>query len=216
MLHHVKAVGRGAKRSFVICDMPFGSFKTCEEALKNARLFIEAGADGIKMEGEQESIAQLACVASAGIPVCGHIGYTPQTDGAKAAVQGKDLQRAQELLSIAKEIEKAGAFMLVLELIPEQLAKKITRHVKIPTIGIGAGRFCDGQVQVVYDIAGMSERLFRHSKVFGDMASEFRKVLNSYTEEVRRGTFPAEKNSSKLPENIQDELEDWLKSLQKT
>ncbi len=206
MLHHVKAVARGAGHSFVICDMPYRSFETPQTALANAQRFIEAGADGVKMEGEEESLEQVRHVASNGIPVCAHIGYTPQTDGARASVQGKDIKRAQQLITVAGQLEQAGACMLVLELVPEELGAEITRLLRIPTIGIGAGRFCDGQVQVVYDIAGMSERVYRHSKAFGNLAQEYCRILKSYVEEVRAGRFPTEKNAAKLPPTVAEEL----------
>jgi 3-methyl-2-oxobutanoate hydroxymethyltransferase len=214
MIHHVKAVGRGARRSFVICDMPFNSFQTPSQALDTARRFIEAGADGIKMEGEEEALEQVRHVASSHIPVCAHIGYTPQTDGIKATVQGKDLARAQELITIARKLEKAGAFMIVLELIPQQLAAAITAGIGIPTIGIGAGKFCDGQVQVIHDIAGMSRRIFRHAKAYADLGQEYERLLKAYIDDVRSGSFPTEKNAAQLPDAILRDIEHWLATQQ--
>jgi len=210
MVHHVKAVSRGVQRSFVLCDMPFHSFDTPDAALDNARRLIDAGADGVKMEGEAEALAQIGRVAGAGIAVCAHIGYTPQTNGAKASVQGKDIARAKELLTAARQLEEAGARMMVLELIPEMLAAEITRRAGIPTIGIGAGRFCDGQVQVIYDIAGMSERVYRHAKAYGNLAGEMSRIISSYAGDVQAGTFPAESNVSKIPDDVLRQVQVWL------
>ncbi|MBD3393301.1 MAG: 3-methyl-2-oxobutanoate hydroxymethyltransferase [Chitinivibrionales bacterium] len=209
MAHHVKAVARGARRSFVMCDMPYGSFDTPGHALDNARRFIEAGADGIKMEGEYEAVDRLGHVAASGIPVCAHIGYTPQTDGANASVQGKDLARAKELVTVARRLQDAGACMIVLELIPERLAGEITTSLAIPTIGIGAGRFCDGQVQVVHDIIGLSERTFRHARAYGRLREDLTGMLSAYVEDVRRGAFPTEKHASRLPDDVLEGLQKW-------
>lgn len=210
MRHHVGAVSRGAKRSFVLCDMPYRSFETEEMAYKNASIFIEAGADGIKMEGEDSIIDTVRYVASRGIPVCSHIGYTPQTDGVKATVQGKDFKRAVELITVAKKMEKAGAFIIVLELIPEQLAREITSILSIPTIGIGAGRYCDGQVQVIFDICGISTRIFRHAKAYDNLSQRYTSLIGSYVSEVKGGIFPAEGNASRLPDNVYNEIVEWI------
>jgi len=211
MLHHVRAVARGAKRSFVLGDMPYGSFASEELALANARRMIEAGADGVKIEGESEASLQVRAVAAAGIPVCAHIGYTPQTDGARAAVQGKDLARAMELVMTAQRLEEAGAVMMVLELIPERLAGEITACVSIPTIGIGAGRFCDGQVQVILDIAGLSPRVYRHAKAYGALGREYRRIVAAYAAEVRVGEFPTEEHASRLPDEVYREIDAWCR-----
>ncbi len=202
IVHHLKAVARGAKNSFVLGDMPFGSFKTKELALKNARLFINDGADGVKIETENESIDKISHVTANGIPVCAHIGYTPQTPGLTASVQGKDIKRATELLTLAKASEEAGAFMIVLELIPEKLSKLITEALSIPTIGIGAGRYCDGQVQVILDIFGFSEKIFRHAKKYADASQIFSDAITHYISDVQNGYFPTEKNSSTIPEEV--------------
>ncbi len=208
--HHLKAVVRGAKKSFVLCDMPFDSFKTDEIALKNAKLFCDAGADAVKIESEKDALDKISYVASKGINVCAHIGYTPQTPGLKAAVQGRDIKRAKELIALAKESEKAGAFMIVLELIPERLAKLITQQISIPTIGIGAGRFCDGQVQVILDILGMTKKVFQHSKAYANISELYVDVISSYIKDVQNGYFPTEKNISTLPDKVIDDIIIWL------
>jgi 3-methyl-2-oxobutanoate hydroxymethyltransferase len=206
MIHHTAAVARGAGTSFVLCDMPFGSFANPEMAVENAGKLISAGADGIKMEGEQESLEQVRAVAGIGIPVCAHIGYTPQTDGAKASVQGKNLERALELINIAKELETAGAFMIVLELIPWQLSAEITRLLSIPTIGIGAGPYCTGQVQVIHDIIGLSGRIYKHAKAFTDTAKTVSMAVQEYASQVISGDFPSVANAASLSEDILEQL----------
>ncbi len=210
MLHHIKAVARGAKNSFVLGDMPFNSFNTNEKALENAQCFMNGGADGVKIESEESALEQISHVASSGIPVCAHIGYTPQTPGLKVSVQGKNLDRAIELVNLAKKSEQAGAFMIVLELIPEKLANVITQEISIPTIGIGAGRFCDGQVQVILDILGMSEKIFRHAKKYAEIANSYTEAVTSYINDVQKDCFPTEDNTSVLPDDVFNEVLSWL------
>ncbi len=210
MLHHTKAVARGTKTSFVLSDMPFGSFTTREQALENARLICNEGADGVKIESENNSLDKISHVASQGIPVCAHIGYTPQTPGLTASVQGKDIKRATELVTLARECEQAGAFMIVLELIPEKLAQLITRTISIPTIGIGAGRYCDGQVQVVLDLLGLSEKTLRHAKKYTNASELYSDAITSYISDVQNGHFPTEKNISLIPEDVINQVTDWL------
>lgn len=201
MIHHVSAVARGAGRSFVLGDMPSGSFDRRETALDNARRMLAAGADGVKMEGEESVVDIVAHVARAGAPVCAHIGYTPQTQS-RAAVQGKDLDRALQLLDVARKLESAGAFMIVLELLPEELAREVTASVSIPTIGIGAGRYCDGQVQVVNDVLGLSARQFRHSRKYADLAGVVGDAVAAYGRDVRERAFPTSDHASHLSDEV--------------
>jgi len=210
MVHHIKAVARGSENSFVLGDMPYGSFKTQEIALNNARRFMDAGASGIKMEGEEDVIDQMEYVASSGIPVCAHIGYTPQTDGNNASAQGKDIGRAIELLTIAERTKKAGAHMIVLELIPERLAKEITSILSIPTIGIGAGRFCDGQVQVIYDILGIPERIYKHAKAYDNIGEKYKNVISSFVNEVKALQFPTKDNSAEISDDLYNDICQWI------
>ncbi|MBE9594312.1 MAG: 3-methyl-2-oxobutanoate hydroxymethyltransferase, partial [Proteobacteria bacterium] len=162
MIHHTKAVTRGTTYAFVIGDMPFMSYQTgIEKAIENAGRFIKEGeCDAVKLEGGSEVASVVKAIVTAGIPVCAHIGLTPQTatqlSGFK--VQGKDAESARSLINSAKDLEKAGAFMVVMECIPEILASRITRELSIPTIGIGAGKDCDGQVLVYHDTVGLFER----------------------------------------------------------
>ena len=180
-----------------------------EQAGKVLNAVLDAGADGVKMEGEAGVVEQVSAVAGAGIAVCAHIGYTPQTDGDNARVQGKDLERAIELLQAAEQLESAGASMMVLELIPERLSGEITSCLAIPTIGIGAGRDCDGQVQVVLDIAGLSPRVYRHAKAYASLGDGLRRAVSAYAGEVRDGVFPAQENTSRLPDDVFEEVRAW-------
>jgi 3-methyl-2-oxobutanoate hydroxymethyltransferase len=209
MLHHVAAVSRGAGRAMVLGDMPFRSFDSVELALANARRMVAAGASGVKMEGERAVLPQVRAITAAGIPVCGHIGYTPQTKGEKATLQGRDEERACELLQVACEVEGAGASLMVLELVPEELGRLISRRLAIPTIGIGAGRFCDGQVQVVLDTVGFSVKVYRHARAFGTLGEGYRAAVAAYAAEVRAGAFPAEEHARQMPDEVLAAARRW-------
>lgn len=211
MLHHVRAVSRGVQHSFVLGDMPSGSFSTPERAVDTARLYVDNGADGVKMETHADTLEQVRAVTSAGIPICAHIGYTPQTDK-NATVHGKDFQQATELLGLAHKIGEAGAFMLILELVPIELAREITQSISMPTIGIGAGPYCDGQVQVILDILGMSDKVFRHGKVFCNVADAVADAASRYVREVRDNMFPTEKNAVHLTPEVGGRIRAWVTS----
>lgn len=200
MLHHCKAVCRGVKQSFVIGDMPFMSYQvSVEKAVENAGRFIkDAGCESVKLEGGSEMAHVVKAIVDAGIPVCAHIGLTPQTatklSGFK--VQGKDAEGARELVNSAKDLEEAGAFMIVLECIPDQVASKITNELNIPTIGIGAGKYCDGQVLVYHDLVGLFERFTpKMVKQYINLAPQIRNALIQYREEVEKGIFPGPEHS---------------------
>jgi len=200
MLHHCRAVCRGAKQSFVIGDMPFMSYQvSVEKAVENAGRFIkDAGCESVKLEGGSEMARVVKAIVTAGIPVCAHIGLTPQTatklSGFK--VQGKDAEGARELVNSAKDLEEAGAFMIVLECIPDQVASKITNELNIPTIGIGAGKYCDGQVLVYHDLVGLFERFTpKMVKQYINLAPQIREALIQYREEVEKGIFPGPEHS---------------------
>lgn len=200
MIHHCKAVTRGAQYAFVIGDMPFLSYQvSVEKAVENAGRFIkEAQCDCVKLEGGSEMADVVRAIVRAGIPVCGHIGLTPQTatmlSGFK--VQGKDAQSARLLLQSARDLEEAGAFMLVLEAIPDLLAARITEESKIPTIGIGAGKECDGQVLVYHDLVGLFERFTpKFVKRYVNLSPMIREALLRFKTEVQNGTFPGPEHS---------------------
>ena len=211
MLHHCKAVCRGAKQSFVIGDMPFMSYQvSVEKAVENAGRFIkDAGCESVKLEGGSEMAHVVKGIVDAGIPVCAHIGLTPQTatklSGFK--VQGKDAEGARELVNSAKDLEEAGAFMIVLECIPDQVASRITNELNIPTIGIGAGKYCDGQVLVYHDLVGLFERFTpKMVKQYINLAPQIREALIQYREEVEKGIFPGPEHSFTMKAEEADKI----------
>ena len=165
IVHHTKAVRRGTRRAYVLSDLPFATYDTPDQALASARELVASGADGVKLEGALPDI--VAPLVEAGIEVCGHLGLQPQTQTEKR-VQGRTAEAARRLLAESLTVEQAGATMLVLELVPEEVAAAITRRLAIPTIGIGAGRHVDGQVLVVPDVLGITEREFRHNRRYGE------------------------------------------------
>lgn len=200
MLHHAAAVRRGAPEAFVIFDMPFMSYHTgIDEAVRNAgRAMQEAGSDAVKLEGgaDPELIRRLV---SSGIPVLAHLGLLPQHVQAVGGyrVVGRDEESAEMLLSEALGVEAAGAFGTVLECVPAALGRRITDALHIPTIGIGSGAGCSGQVQVLYDILGLTERTPKHAKRYADLGGSMREALAQYGKEVREGSFPDEEHSFK-------------------
>lgn len=215
MVHHIQAVARGTQNACILADLPFGSCSTPEDAKLNASQLIAAGANGVKIEGDNAiAIDALRAIAEENIPVCGHIGYLPQTH-AKAAVMGKDLEQAKQLVITAQKLEIAGACMIVLELIPLQLAAEITNVLSIPTIGIGAGPYCDGQVQVVHDIVGMSPRVFRHSKAYGNARNLFTQAISAYGNDVKNQEFPTHDNAPLMDTDVYASLKMWLEATQK-
>lgn len=200
VLHHTRAVVRGSKNAFVIGDMPFMTYHlSTEQALSNAARFIqEGGAQGVKLEGGVNVADKVRAITSAGIPVMGHIGFTPQHiyefGGFKA--QGKTRERARRLLDDARALEKSGAFAVVLELVPSIVATLISQKLSIPTIGIGAGPGCDGQVQVISDIFGLNPDFVpRHARQYARIADVMADAVIRYSKDVRGGFFPSEKES---------------------
>ena len=211
MLHHTKAVARGAKKAMVIGDMPFMSYHiNTEDALRNAARFIqEGGAQAVKLEGGVTVAEKVRSIVSCGIPVMGHIGLTPQSihqlGGFK--VQGKTPEAAKKLLKDAQALEEAGAFAIVLETVPAQLATLITQSIGIPTIGIGAGAGCDGQVLVINDLLGsFTEFVPKHAKQYAKLSDIMSNAITQYYNEVKAGTFPTEEHSFSMDESILSEL----------
>jgi 3-methyl-2-oxobutanoate hydroxymethyltransferase len=196
MLHHAGAVSRGTQRALVIGDMPFGSYQiSAEQAVSNGIRFLkEAGCAAVKLEGGEEVCNAVQALVRAGVPVMGHIGLTPQTAGQLGGfkVQGKDLTAARKLLADAKALEAAGVFSIVLEAVPASLAAVITSAVTVPTIGIGAGPHCDGQVIVTNDMLGLFEKFIpSFVKQYVNLAPEIKKAVQQYISEVESGAFPA-------------------------
>ena len=203
MIHHTKAVTRGTTYAFVLGDMPFMSYQAgIEKAIENAGRFIKEGeCDAVKLEGGSEVAPVVKAIVTAGVPVCAHIGLTPQTatqlSGFK--VQGKDAESARNMINAAKDLEKAGAFMVVMECIPEMLASRITKALTIPTIGIGAGKDCDGQVLVYHDMVGLFERFTpKFVKQYIKLGPMIIDALKEYKNEVEEGVFPGEEHTFKM------------------
>jgi 3-methyl-2-oxobutanoate hydroxymethyltransferase len=205
MLILTRAVTRGARRPLIVADMPFGTFQVSDEdALRNAIRFVkESGADAVKLEGAGPMLSRVAAIVGAGIPVMGHIGLTPQSatmlGGFKA--QGRSAEKALRLLADARALEAAGCFSLVLEAVPAPVARRITHELSIPTIGIGAGVDCDGQVLVWHDLLGLYEgRTARFVKRYADVGDVIRTALAEYVEDVRERRFPEEQHTYAMPD----------------
>jgi len=205
MIHHTQAVTRGAKYALIIGDMPFMSYNTSErDAILNAGRFMkEGGADAVKLEGGASVKEIVRAIVRAGIPVMGHIGLTPQTISMLGGfkVQGKDAQGAQKIIDDALSLEDAGAFSVLLEAVPAPIAKRVTERLNVPTIGIGAGVHCDGQVLVVHDVLGLFDRFTPNfAKRYVNLSELMLKAFDSYREEVTKGTFPTDQHSFHIDE----------------
>ncbi len=211
MLHHIKAVTRGAKDALVVGDMPFMSYQaSVYDAVKNAGRLIQEGLAGaVKLEGGASVYNQVKAIVNAQIPVMGHIGLTPQSvnmfGGFK--VQGKDEIKAKQIIEDAKKLEDAGVFSIVLEGIPWKLAKIITESVTVPTIGIGAGKYCNGQILVYQDMLGLfSDFTPKFVKTYGNAGEVMNSAFKDYIDEVKNGVFPSEEHSYKINDKIIDNL----------
>jgi 3-methyl-2-oxobutanoate hydroxymethyltransferase len=205
MLHHVKAVARGTRRSIVVADMPFLSYATPEAGVANAGRFLaEGGAQTVKLEGGVRSARVIETIVRAGIPVMGHIGLTPQAINAigKVRVQGRTKDAARSLLADALAVQEAGAFGIVLELVPEQLAAAITERLRIPTIGIGAGAGCSGQVQVITDLLGLDAWHPRHARPYANLRETVLEAARAYAADVAAGTFPGPAESTRMEASV--------------
>ena len=211
MIHHGAAVARGAKNALVVIDMPFMSYQTSVyDALVNAgRLMKEGRGDAVKLEGGVEVCPQIKAIVDAGIPVCAHIGLTPQSINAFGGfkVQGKSEAAAKKLLEDSKAVEEAGAFAVVIEGVPAKIAALITEQLYIPTIGIGAGKDCDGQVLVYQDMLGMfSDFTPKFVKRYANIGEVMKEAFQNYIKEVQDGVFPAEENTYKVDDSVIEKL----------
>ncbi len=211
ILHHCKAVVRGSKNAMVVADLPFMSYQIDPaQAMTNAaRLVQEGGAQAVKLEGGEWMADTVARIVQCGIPVMGHIGLTPQSINAFGGyrVQGRDRRAAAQMLQDAKALEEAGAFAVVLELVPTQLAGLISRRLAVPTIGIGAGPECDGQVQVLHDMLGLfTDFVPRHARQFAKLAESMREAFTTYVQQVEDGSFPTARQSFGMDESVLEEL----------
>jgi 3-methyl-2-oxobutanoate hydroxymethyltransferase len=206
MLHHVKAVARGAKKAMVVADMPFMSYQAdAKQALVNAGRFLqEGGAHAVKLEGGRPMAEAVRRVTESGIPVMGHLGFTPQSVNQLGGyrVQGRTRHAAEIMLGDALALQEAGAFCIVLELVPAPLARLITARLRIPTIGIGAGAGCDGQVQVFHDFLGlMTDFTPKHAKQYANLAETIKSAASAYAAEVKTGAFPTLSHSFTMDES---------------
>ena len=215
LLMLTRAVTRGARRPLVIADMPFGSFQVSDDdAVANAVRFVkESDADAVKVEGAGPTLSRVRAIVGAGVPVMGHVGLTPQSatmlGGFKA--QGRTAEKAERLYEEALALEAAGCFAIVLEAVPAPIAARVTEALSVPTIGIGAGGDCDGQVLVWHDLLGLYEgKAPRFVKRYADLAAEARRALETYAEDVRERRFPEEQHTYTIPDEELESFESWL------
>ncbi|MEA2027067.1 MAG: 3-methyl-2-oxobutanoate hydroxymethyltransferase [Chloroflexota bacterium] len=211
MLHHTRAVARGAKRALVVGDMPFLSYGVSqEESVEHAGRFLsEAYAHAVKIEGGVRSARTIEAIISSGIPVMGHIGLTPQAVNQLGGfrVQGRSKESARKLIADALAVQEAGAFAVVLELVPAELSRAITERLSIPTIGIGAGPYTSGEIQVITDVIGLTQGFTpRHARRFGEVGEALSQAVKAYRDSVVSGDFPAEAESSSMDEDVLSEV----------
>lgn len=198
IVHHLQAVRRGVRDAYVLGDLPYNSYLTSDQALTHARRLIAAGADGVKLEGALPEI--IRHLSDHGIEVCAHLGYTPQT-AASPGYRAKSADKAVRLLNDCLALEAAGAGWIVLETVTEEAAKQITERLRIPTIGIGAGRYVDGQVLLIVDLLGITPKNFVHNRQYLQLRDPIRQAIAEYTEDVRNGRFPSEDNVRHMAES---------------
>ncbi|MEF3366233.1 3-methyl-2-oxobutanoate hydroxymethyltransferase [Methylocystis sp. 9N] len=198
MAHHIRAVRRGAPQVYIIGDLPYATYDTVEQAIESSRILADAGADCVKFEGAQPELVR--ALTRAGFDVCGHLGLESQHQEVKRR-QGKTAEAAAKLYDDALALDAAGQKFLVLELVPHELAARVTRAIAAPTIGIGAGASTDGQVLVVNDLAGITTREFKHNRRYGAIGTALRDALAAYARDVRAGAFPAEEHGFRMAED---------------
>ena len=218
MIHHTKAVSRGVSNALIVGDMPFLSYKIDpNEAIKNAGRFIqEGGAEAVKVEGGTEICPTINAMINADIQVMGHIGLTPQAiyEFGGFLVQGKTIEAAKKLILDAKNLEESGVFSIVLESIPWQIAKLITSSVNVPTIGIGAGPYCDGQILVIHDMLGIFTDIKpKFLKYFGNIGESIRLALKNYKDEVINGIYPDREHSYEFPQQELNKINKWFENI---
>ena len=211
MIHHTKAVYRAKRNIFLVVDLPFKTYETSDDAVKNAKKLIETGADAVKFEGIREDI--LAALKKNNFNVMCHIGLNPQHDQEKMKQgkisKGKLFSEATDLIKGAILLEKAGADLMILEKIPEKISKIITQNVKIPTIGIGAGKFCDGQVLIIYDLLGINEKRYKHVPEYINLREIIRNAIYRYKKEIDDNIFPGQNHINTINDTEYDKIENW-------
>ena len=211
MRHHLRAVRRGVTYAYLLVDMPYAADRDAEQAVANAKHFLSDGADGVKLEGGIEKVPIVTALAEQGIETCAHIGHNPQIHGSKAATHGKTFAKAKRLIEAASALADAGAKLIVLEKITEEVSQIITETIDIPTIGIGAGRYCDGQVLVINDVLGMA-RPFKHARRYQDYDHLTFEAISQYIYDVENGIFPMDDNVVHIAPDKLARLQKWLKS----
>jgi len=204
MIHHAKAARRGVSRALLVGDMPFGSIRssTAEAAANAGRFVREAGCDAVKIEWTEGIDAVVAAIVADGIPVMGHVGLTPQTAASEGGfgLRGKDAESASRIIAQAASLEAVGCFAMVLECMPDAVAQEITRRLRVPTIGIGSGPYCDGQVVVTYDLIGLFERFKpKFARRYANVAQTIRQATAAYVQDVRAGRFPGKDETASMP-----------------
>ena len=212
MLHHLKAVRRGVTNAYLLIDMPYGSDRNSKQAVANANIFLDNGADGVKLEGGTEKVPIVTALTEHEIDVCAHIGHNPQIHGTKASTHGKTVSKAKELIQTASALADAGTKLIVLEKITEEISQIITETIDIPTIGIGAGRYCDGQVLVINDILGLGTP-FKHAKRYQDYNQLTFEAICQYKQEVENGDFPTDANVDSIVSDKLERVKKWLKNI---
>jgi 3-methyl-2-oxobutanoate hydroxymethyltransferase len=211
MVHHTKAVCRAKKNAFLVVDLPYKTYETQEQAVKNAKKLVEIGADAVKFEGIRIDI--LSALKQNNINVMCHIGLNPQHDQEKMQqgkiTKGKSFSEAKELLKNAQTLENAGADLIILEKIPGKISKIITQNLNIPTIGIGAGKDCDGQVLIIYDLFGITEKKFKHCPDYINIKKIMKETINLYQKEIDSSIFPGELHTNNIIDSEYSKIIDW-------
>ena len=213
MLHHLKAVRRGVTDAYLLVDMPYASDRNEKQAIAHANLFLNNGTDGVKLEGGTEKIPIVTALTEQGIDVCAHIGHNPQIHGPRASTHGKTVANAKELIQTASALADAGAKLIVLEKITEEISQIITDTLDIPTIGIGAGRYCDGQVLVINDVLGIGP-LFKHAKRYQEYDHLTFEAISAYIYDVENREFPNDENVVHIAADKLARVQKWLESEQ--
>ena len=211
MLHHLKAVRRGVTDAYLLVDMPYASDRNEKQAIAHANLFLDNGTDGVKLEGGTEKVPIVTALTEQGIDVCAHIGHNPQIHGTRVSTHGKTVANAKELIQTASALADAGAKLIVLEKITEEISQIITETLDIPTIGIGAGRYCDGQVLVINDVLGIGP-LFKHAKRYQEYDHLTFEAISEYIYDVENRGFPRDENVVHIAADKLARVQKWLES----
>lgn len=210
MIHHTRAVRRGVKKALLVSDMPYGAYATPDQAAQNALRLVEAGAEAVKLEGGLEVIGCVARILARGIPVIGHVGHTPQSREGGRAVFGDRAEEALAVFESARALTEAGVIAVVLECIPERVAEIITKALSVPTVGIGSGRNCDGQVLVAPDMLGWNRTPYRFVKYYADLAAVTRKAFSDYVTDIKTRKFPSDEHRFRVKSEELQKFKDLL------